>query len=552
MIEKFRIFFMIGEILFYHNRLERSRAEWCIMCPMKVVTASEMRAIDAKAMQEFGISSLVLMERAGLAVVSRIKELFGRRKIVVLAGSGNNGGDGLVVARDLYNEEWDVRVFLMCEPDELRGDALAQFTVASRFGVPMHPVAELLARHATVLSRHTVIVDAIVGTGLSKEIAGPMDDVITLINASGLPIVSIDMPSGISSDTGKVMGNAVKAYATVTLGLPKRGNFLYPGAAYTGRLYVEDIGLPRRLTESADIRVARVEDRDARALIPVREADSHKGHYGHVFIVAGSRGKTGAARMAAKACLRSGAGLVTIGVPESLVGAFQSVVTEEMVLPLPDRGDGILSARASDDIVRFIEEKADVVAIGPGSGIAGDTEKILQDILRGSRRPVLIDADALRLLSGLKEGLRCGEAPRVLTPHAGEMKQLLRGFGMETWHIDHDRIAVAASFAGETKSFLVLKGSPTVIASPDGTVYLNSTGNPGMASAGTGDVLTGIISGMVAQRKEALSACILGVYLHGLAGDLAAAEKGEHALIASDVIDHIPTAFRSLLSGRPA
>lgn len=522
------------------------------MCRMKVVTASEMRAIDAKAIHDFGISSLVLMERAGLAVVSRIKELFGRRKVVVISGGGNNGGDGLVVARTLHNEGWDVNVFLLCEPDELRGDALVQFTAASRFGVRIHPMAELFSRHGSLFGRHTVIVDAIVGTGLSKEITGQMGDVVALINASGLPIVSIDMPSGISSDTGKVMGNAVKAFATVTLGLPKRGNFLHPGAAHTGRLYVEDIGLPHRLTESPDIRVEYLEERDVRGLIPVREADSHKGHYGHVFIVAGSKGKTGAARMAAKACLRSGAGLVTIGVPESLAGVFQSLVTEEMVLPLPDRGDGILSGRASDDIMRFIEEKADVVAIGPGIGIAEDTEKILGDVLRESMRPILVDADALRLLSRLKEGLQCGEVPRVLTPHAGEMKQLLGGFGMNAEEIDRDRITVAASFAGDTKSFLVLKGSPTIIASPDGKIYLNGTGNPGMASAGTGDVLTGIISGLLAQGKEALSACILGVYLHGLAGDLAAVEKGQHALIATDVIDHVPTAFTSLLSERPA
>ncbi len=515
---------------------------------MKVVTAREMKDIDSKTIQEFGISSLVLMERAGLAVICRIKEMFGRKQIIVISGSGNNGGDGLAIARQLHNEGWEVSVFLTSEPKELSSAALEQYSAAKQFGVSIYPIRDLFVRHQTIFSRHALIIDAILGTGLSKPVTGRLADVISLINKAGLPVVSVDIPSGISSDNGQVLGNAVKAACTITFGLPKRGHLMYPGAALSGKLFIEDIGFPRSLITSADINVEQLEKTFVSHFVPLRERYSHKGHYGHVLIVAGSRGKTGAALMAARACLRSGAGLVTVGVPESLAEVFQSRFTEEMALILPDKGNGTLSSGASHAILDFIQKSAHVIAVGPGIGFTHDTTKILHAIVKGSLSPIVIDADGINALRGNKRILQQAKAPVILTPHPGEMKSLLHDSGMETSDIEKDRINAATAFAKETNTFLVLKGVPTVIAAPDGKAFVNATGNPGMASAGTGDVLTGMISGFLGQNKDPLHSCILGVYLHGLAGDIAALQKGQHSLIATDIIDGIPPAFHSLTS----
>lgn len=518
---------------------------------MKIVTAEEMRQVDKMTIEEFGLSGTVLMERAGLCIASKIKELYSPRKVVVVAGSGNNGGDGLVAARDLHNEGWNVSVFLTSRPEALKGDALTQYTTAVRYGVSVQHVGELLAHYESVFSRHTVIVDAIFGTGLSKPVAGKLSEVIHLINRSGMRVVSVDIPSGISSDDGKIMGSAVKADYTVTFGLPKRGHFVYPGAEYSGELFVMDIGFPQALLSSEKFTTELLEQKDVVAFVPERRKYSHKGDYGHVLIVAGSRGKTGAALMSAKACMRSGAGLVTIGIPESLADIFQSRVTEEMTLILPDKGDGTLSAKASPRVLEFAGKANHVLAIGPGIGVSADTEKLITDIIKNSESPLVIDADGINSLRRGREVLRRAKVPIILTPHPGEMARLLQGTasGMispTVSDIEENRIDIAVSFAEETKTNLVLKGVPTVIAAPSGRAYVNSTGNPGMASAGTGDVLTGIIAGLLSQNRNALNSCMLGVYMHGLAGDMAASEKGEHSVTATDIIDKIPSVFRSL------
>jgi NAD(P)H-hydrate epimerase len=534
---------------------------------MKVVTAVEMQEIDRKTIEELGISGLVLMERAGLAVVSRIKELFERKKVIIISGGGNNGGDGMVVARNLHNEGRDVMVFLTSRPEELKGDALLQYKTANKAGVPIQQAEELLTNSAVIFSRHSLIVDAIFGTGLSKNVTGKISKVIDFINRSKFPVISVDTPSGISSDTGQVMGNAVKADYTVTFGLPKRGHLLHPGAEFSGKLYIEDIGFPQEFIRSEKYNVELLEKHDVSPFIPERKAYSHKGLYGHVLIVAGSKGKTGAALMAAKACLRSGAGLVTLGVPESLSDVFQSRVTEEMTLMLPDKGDGILSFRASKLILDFLQKKADILAIGPGIGVTPETEKLVKTLIENSSSPVVIDADGINAVRGNKMIFTKAKSPVILTPHPGEMAGLLqqsapphipppRGGrvreGVEAPNsellsrIEKDRINTALSFAKETGTYLVLKGVPAIIAAPEGKAFINSTGNPGMASGGTGDVLTGMIAGFLGQSRKPLEACILGVYMHGLAGDIAASEKGQHSLIATDIIEKIPEAFLSL------
>jgi NAD(P)H-hydrate epimerase len=522
---------------------------------MRVVTAEEMRSIDVRTIEEYGVPGVVLMERAGLAVVSKIKEIFGRKRVFVVSGSGNNGGDGLVVAKNLFEEGWDVRVFLTSNPEDIKGDALLQYKIAKKYGVPIFPVKQLLTHHSSLITKHSIFVDALLGTGLSKDVTGLLLKVIQLINKIKLPVIAVDIPSGISSDNGQIMGEAIKADYTVTFGLAKRGHFLHPGAQYTGQLFIEDIGFPSELLTSNNLNVSELTEQEVACLLPVRKKYAHKGNYGHVLIIAGSRGKTGAAFMAARACLRSGAGLVTIGVPETLADVFQTRVTEEMALVLPDRGDGTLAEKASGVILDFVERNADVIAVGPGIGVSADTSIILKSLIQHSTAPLVIDADGINSLQGDRKILSKSKAPIILTPHPGEMARLLQRRVREgvkalisdlLTEIERDRINTAISFAMETKTHLVLKGVPTIIAEPNGNAYINSTGNPGMATAGTGDVLTGMISGFLGQGLKPRDASILGVYTHGLAGDIAASKKGFYSLIATDIIEKLPAAFHSL------
>jgi NAD(P)H-hydrate epimerase len=532
---------------------------------MKVVTAAEMRNIDRITIEEYGMPGLVLMERAGLSVASRIKELFGRKKVIVAAGYGNNGGDGMAASRHLHNEGWDVLVFVAAGQDKLTGDALSQYKAAVSCGVHILPLENMSAGSSSFVSSHSIVVDALLGTGISKDVRGVFSDTINHINSLSIPVVSVDIPSGISSDNGQIMGNAVKADYTVTFGLPKRGHFLFPGSEYTGKLFVEDIGFPSQLLESGKLKTEIIGNKYISKLIPERHRYSHKGTYGHVLIVAGSKGHTGAALMAAKACMKAGAGLVTIGVPESLMNIVQSRVTEEMTLSLPDSGNGSLSSDAAAVILDFLNSNADVLAIGPGIGVNSDTIHIVKTIILKSGKITVIDADGINSIKGDRKVLRKARGPVILTPHPGEMAGLLynkpalksrrsHDTGMKNINdkrsliinIEKDRINSALSFAQDTGTLVVLKGAPSVIAGPDGRVFINSTGNPGMATAGAGDVLTGIISALSGQGMNAYQATAAGVYLHGAAGDFAATKLGEYSLTASDIIKEIPAAFLSL------
>jgi ADP-dependent NAD(P)H-hydrate dehydratase / NAD(P)H-hydrate epimerase len=526
---------------------------------MKIVTASEMSSIDAKTIKEYRIPSSVLMERAGLSVANKIIELFDRKKVIVLSGGGNNGGDGIVAARELYNRGWNVKVFLLLKEDKLSPDCLAQYRIAKQIGVPLEFRTSLNEKDI----HSAIIVDAIFGTGINKPMTSPMSEIINFLNKSDINVVSVDIPSGISSDNARIMGEAVRADYTVTFGLPKIGHILHPGAEYTGRLFIEDIGFPEELLKSDNLRTQTIEKQDAALLLPERSRNSYKSDYGHVLIVAGSRGKTGAALMAAKSCLRAGAGMVTIGVPDTLVDIFQQRVTEEMVLPLNDTGRGTLSVEASATILDFINEKADVLAIGPGITCDADIAELMRRILETATVPMVLDADAVNSLSGRTEMLKAVKAPVILTPHAGEMARLLsknlelrtKNSKFNSWkaeeellrsQIEKDKIKTAVSFSNETGTYLVLKGAPTVISEPEGRVFINTTGNPGMSTAGSGDVLTGIIAAFLGQGLNPMDASVLGTYIHGLAGDIAASEKGMYSLIASDITDKLPGAFSSL------
>ncbi len=537
---------------------------------LKIATSEEMQRIDRTAIETYGIAGTVLMERAGLRVVARINELFFQgteqrvpgtdknrgRKIIVFCGGGNNGGDGLVIARVLHNQGREVEAYVTVNPASLKGDAKINYRAAGKYGVVIRPVSYFLKHYRSCVTCNCLIVDALLGTGLRKEVRASLADVIGKINRMSAPVVSVDIPSGICSDTGQIMGCAIKAQFTVTFGLPKRGHFLYPGAEFAGQLFIEEIGFPRKLIESEKIRINLVQKEDVSSLLPVRPKYSHKGTYGHVLIVAGSKGKTGAALMAAKACFRTGAGLVTIGIPETLLSTFQSRVTEEMILPLPDTGNGTLSYRAADSILDFLKKTGNVLAIGPGLSPDSELSKLLNVLIRESGVPIVIDADGLNAIADNVYVLKKSSVPVILTPHPGEMTRLLKkesggrnqssgATGLRE-KIEKDRINIALTFARKTKTYLVLKGVPTVTSTPQGEAFINSTGNPGMATAGSGDVLTGMISAFLAQGMSPADASVMGVFLHGVAGDIIAEKKSQQSLTASDIIKAIPSVLKSI------
>jgi NAD(P)H-hydrate epimerase len=504
---------------------------------MKVATAAEMREIDRRTIEEYGIPGMVLMERAGTAAARLIGENFDLNKVTVLSGSGNNGGDGLVIARELHNRGYGVRVLMVGNRRRLSADCRAQLEIARKMGVSMEFRAKLKGGDL----HGALAVDAVFGTGLSKEIEGPIASLISTLNRSGRPVVSVDIPSGVSADTGEVPGIAVTATQTVTFGLPKRGHLLHPGAGHTGELFIEDIGFPRELSSGILCNLPGPED--MALLIPPRGAYSHKGEFGHVLLLAGSTGKTGAALMAARACLRCGAGLVTIGAPETLIASMQSSVTEEMLMPLPDTGEGALSMRSLDTVLGFLDDRADILAMGPGIGGGAETRRLVHGLLGKCTVPMVVDADGINALEGNGDLLGRARAPVLLTPHPGEFSRLT---GTPKRGIERDRVEAASAFSTRTGVYVILKGAPTVVAEPGGETFINPTGNPAMAKAGTGDVLTGMAAALLGQGLSPLEASILAVYAHGTAGDIAASRLGLHSVLASDIIGALPETFKSI------
>ncbi|MFC1549377.1 NAD(P)H-hydrate dehydratase [Nitrospirota bacterium] len=500
-----------------------------------------MQRVDRRTIRSFGIPGPVLMERAGLAVVSRITERFGGSKVLVIAGTGNNGGDGIMAARELRNIGYRTSVLIAGKKEKLSRDAAAQYRSADAMGVPIRFYSSFIKPRPEEL-HGAIIVDALVGTGLAKDIKGSLARTIDTINDSGCPVVSVDIPSGVSADTGQVLGTAVQADFTVTFGTLKRGHLLYPGAELSGKVFVHDIGFPRQLLGEITCNVPG--SHEMRLLIPERPPDSHKGDFGHLLSIAGSRGKTGAAFMSAEAALRAGAGLVTLAAPEALSDIYQARVTEAMVLPLPSGAGGNLSFEALEGILAFASEKATAIAMGPGLGQDKETTRLVRDVLENSPVPVVLDADGINALGSKAASLLSNtRAPVVLTPHPGEFSRIS---GMSVPKIEADRPGNALAFAKKCGAYVVLKGAPTVIAGPEGELFINTTGGSGLSKGGTGDILTGMIGALCAMGMSPLEASLLGSYMHGLAGDLAASALGDFSTMASDVIGHIPDAFRSL------
>ena len=517
---------------------------------MRVLNSAQMREADRRTIEEIGIPSLVLMENAGRQVVAAMEAIHGdlqEHQVAVLCGRGNNGGDGFVVARTLLQRGVDVSVFVLGAIADVRGDARINLEILGRLGLTTVEVADSQAweLHFSEVSNCTLIVDAIFGTGLNAPLTGLLETVVADVNGSGIPVVAIDLPSGLSADSHEPIGDSIEAGTTITLGAPKLALVLPPAETRAGDIVIADIGIPTEIIEAVDgPRVELLTRGTMRQLVTPRNADTHKGDYGRVLIVAGSLGKTGAAHLAALGALRSGAGLVTVATASACVPIVASMGPEYMTLAVDENPDG-LDSDAVDDL---LESARDVLAIGPGLGQGAGTRAFIRALVDRATLPLVVDADGLNAFAGEPDRLAGREGRDVIiTPHPGEMARLV---GMSIEEIQANRLEVARTFAQTHHVYVVLKGHRTLIATPEGTVFINPTGNPGMATGGTGDVLCGMIAAWVAQLLDAEAACKLSVYLHGLAGDLAEADDGEVSMTAGDLASHIGDAILELTARR--
>lgn len=516
---------------------------------MKLCTADEMRQIDRIAIEEYGIPSVVLMECAGRGVVDVIaseSENIVGANVVVLCGGGNNGGDGFVIARHLVNRGANVMVFLTVEKTSIRGDALVNFKILQKMELAIEELLSVdhVSHVQKKLEQADVIVDALLGTGLRHDVKSPLRELIVATHLSSGLKIAVDIPSGMSADDGAILGEVFRADHTVTFGYAKLGLVTDPGARYVGKLHVVDIGIPRVLEHSVSFSGTLLTEAMIEDCLKPRPAFGHKGTFGHLMIFGGSRGKTGAVLLASRAALRVGVGLSTIGSPRETLNALESKTVETMLEPLtPDDEEELTE---SDDAIQYalgLLASKTALVIGPGLGRRMQTGQWVRRLLKNVTIPTVIDADALYAISGDVTALQSLKTPMVLTPHPGEMSMLT---GLTTDKIQRDRVSIAKQFSVEHQVYLVLKGSRSVIATPDGNILINPTGNSGMGTAGTGDVLSGMIGGFLAQGYSMLDALQIAIYLHGAAGDDAARQFGEHALNASDVIDSIPTVLKSI------
>jgi len=520
---------------------------------MRILNAAQMREADRFTIEEIGIPSLVLMENAGRQVVAAMEAAYESAldgRVAVLCGRGNNGGDGFVVARTLSQRGIDATVFVVGSVAEIRGDARTNLDALGRLGITVVEIGDEQAweLHFSEIAQCSVIVDALFGTGLRTPLAGMLETVVADVNASGIPVVSIDLPSGLSADTPRVIGDSIDASMTVALAAPKLPLVLPPGEARAGDVVIADIGIPDEAIEALDgPRIELLTPAGVRHLVEPRVADSHKGDFGRVTVVAGSMGRTGAAYLAAMGALRSGAGLVTVATPAACLPIVASMAPEYMTTPLTEAPGGDLSPAAADEV---LAGQHDVIACGPGLGRSAGVGAFVRVLLERATVPLVLDADALTVLADDLSSLRGREERSVIiTPHPGEMARLI---GDTVEHVQANRLEVAAEFATSQHVYVVLKGHRTVVATPDGHVFINPSGNPGMATGGTGDVLTGVVAAWLAQLLDAEAACTLAVFLHGAAGDLAEVERGQTSLIASDLLQQLGQAMRRLARGPQA
>ncbi|MFM7201811.1 MAG: NAD(P)H-hydrate dehydratase [Myxococcota bacterium] len=514
---------------------------------MRLADAHTMRNLDKLAIEDYAIPGVVLMENAGRATFELLRQKAGsalREGVSILCGKGNNGGDGFVVARHLHNQGIPVQIFLFARREELRGDAAINAEVAIRLGIPCTPVLEVEDWRA---HRHHALappfcVDALLGTGLSAQVSPLFRLAIEDLNGAKRRVLAVDIPSGLDSWRGVPQGMAVRATWTATYGLAKLGLVQDPALEYVGELHVIDISLPRVLVQTP-VRHDRLLTAERVALnLPSRPRAGHKGTFGHVAVVAGSKGKGGAAVLTAHAALRAGAGLVTLLTPRSTLPTLAGIGPELMVEPIEDQGMGHFQPEALPELVRHLQGKS-AVALGPGLSAGPAVRATVEGLLQALQLPMVLDADGLNVLQGQLERLQHIPGRLILTPHPGEAARLL---GWSTAEVGHQRPDAARLLARQAHQVVVLKGARSVIAAPDGRLSINSTGNSGMATGGSGDVLTGVLAGLLAQGLEPEDAACVGVFAHGLAGDLQAEVQGQRALVAGDVVAGLGHAWMSL------
>ena len=515
---------------------------------MILVTAGEMQEMDRQAIQDQGIPGLELMESAGRGATLALLDQFGdpaKAGVAIICGKGNNGGDGFVIARCLAEKGIKVGVYLLARKADVKGDAAVNLKRLSSLNPAVHeiPDEDTFLKTKASLSHYGLIVDAILGTGLTSEVRGFFKTVINFINSTGIAIFAVDISSGLNSDTGQPCGACIRAQGTATFAMAKIGHFTYPGAEYTGKLEIIDIGIPQSVVKDVGPKQYLLTAEQIRGYLQPRPTDTHKGRTGHLLVVAGSTGKTGAAAMTAVSAMRAGAGLVTLGIPASLNPILEAQVLEVMTTPLPECRYGVLGNNAMDDIQQLAAGKT-CLAFGPGIGQAAKTRGLVKKIISQIDIPLVIDADGLNNLTGQCPLLKKLKAAAILTPHPGEMARLIKSTPAG---VQQDRLKCARDFATHFGVHVILKGAATVIAHPDGNAYINPTGNPGMASGGMGDVLTGVLAGFIAQGYSPQAAAHTAVYLHGAAADTLAHRIGPIGYLAGEVMNAIPAEIKKLV-----
>ncbi len=507
-----------------------------------------MRKIDNRAIEDLGIPSLVLMESAGVCVADEIEQRFpdGILKVTVICGPGNNGGDGMVISRHLSDRGHEVVTFLAAPRSSYKKDAKVQLKTISKLNLPVItiPKSGNLETLRKRISESEIVVDALFGTGMERDVGGIYADLVEIISSAAGTVFSVDIPSGLNGLTGLPLGTAVTADVTVSLAYPKLGLVLFPGASYAGEVVVGDIGIPEAATDGLTIEGSTVEPVDVCEAFTERWPDTHKGTYGHLLVVAGSTGRAGAGILTSNGALRSGTGLVTLALPSSAVTAADAVALEVMTEPLPETLEGTISHAGLQAIMSLLDDM-DALAIGPGLTVHEETSRLVLDVLASTDLPVVIDADALNALDGELKLIQARGGHTVLTPHPGEMGRLL---GVSTAQVQADRVGAAQKCAKKSGAVVVLKGARTIVTQPDGSYYINMTGNPGMATAGSGDVLTGMIGALLARGLDPIASSLASVFLHGAAGDHAADRMTEHSVTAGDLLEDIGPTLKNILT----
>jgi ADP-dependent NAD(P)H-hydrate dehydratase / NAD(P)H-hydrate epimerase len=504
---------------------------------MKVARVSEVRDLDRRATEEFGVSQDLLMENAGQAVHFVILQEFGIKgnKFAVFCGGGNNGGDGLVVARKIHSSGGEVKVFLLGDEAEFKGAAKKNFEIASRMPIEISKVGSIGSLRLELFDSDAVV-DAIFGTGLARQVSGLYKDVIRLINESQKTVFSVDIPSGINGDTGEEMGIAVKADYTVTFGLPKLGSMLYPGYEHCGKLYVSHISFPPSLYDSQSMKMAI----NGPVALPERARDTHKGSYGKALFIAGSSSYLGAPYFSALSFLKAGGGLSYLATPKSLSPFLASKGSEIVFVPQKETSSGSIALENEHELLEFCQ-RVDIVVLGPGLSLARETQELVRNLIPSIDSPLLIDGDGITAIAGHLGKVKKRKAPTILTPHLGEMSRITK---MEVDEINENKIDVLQRMTRELSAMIILKGAHSLIGYPDGTVFINVSGNSGMATAGSGDVLTGTIAAMYGLGLALEDAVRMGVFMHGFSGDVAAVDKGEDGITAQDILDHLPETMK--------